>query len=152
MDLWNQSWSLKEKILHWDSSYTGCEFPSHVPSLNNPVDVLSTKCFARKEFSKYLDLDLISEAIQDQFDAKLEHKLVQDFQVLKFYGGYSYQRHFPEDRLVGGKGFGSRRFEKFPSTGRGKVVFDKLEESKVKRLQVYLKYLYPTGQEVNLFK
>ena len=142
-----QVWSLKEKICHWDSSYSRCDFPSEVDqSLLDPVGNLSVKCFGRKEFNSYLDLEVHWEWLSQQAKFKQELKLAQDFQVLRVYGGLSYNRHFPNDVRGVNVGFGSKFQQKNP-LGRAQLIKEKVEEYKLVKLHRYLRFMEPLRKD-----
>ena len=123
-------WTLKEKLIHWDRDFSLCKFQEKElsPTRVDPIEVLSTKCIGEGELETYLELNFVTEGVLQDLNFYRELKLVQHFQVLKWYGGPSYVRHFPNDRRMPGLGFGSKRFEVKAKLGRGKELQRHLEK------------------------
>ena len=140
-----ECWSLRDKLIHWDKGFSLCEFQEKdlCVAYVDPVEAFSTKCVGRKEFRSYLNLSLFEERILQEENYYRELRLVQDYQVLKWYGGLSYLRHFPNDRCMPGLGFGSKRFEVKAKLGRGAEVKRHLEQFRFKQAGIYCKYIAP---------
>ena len=141
-----KSWSLAEKLTHWDKEFSACSIPE-VPDIDDVLDKCSLKVFRSKYFSEYLKLSIHEEILINQ---KLEAEAVlleQRFQVLKFVQGRAYLRHFPDDREVPKVGFGSRFQPVKKGLGRAQILQQHLDKIKVSKLNVYLKTMEPVLRE-----